>query len=462
MQAAPGAVGALPVRRAALLGGLLAAVLLLSLWITRAPIEIPILATVAAILFLATILRAEAGLVILILSMLLSPEIPVVGLGGGGLEGSRSIVLRTEDLLLMLVGFAWIARMAIDKDLGAIRRTRLNVWIFAYSACCLFSTLIGIETGRVRPLQGLCFVAKYVEYFIIFFMTVNYVRSGERLRRLLAAALVTAALIGAYGWWQMPSGIRPSAPFEGHEGEPNTLGGYLVLVFSVACALALTLPADRTRWKRGCALLAMFVVPPLLATLSRSSWIALAASLAVLVALSPRRRLLLGATCVAAALLFLAHPQKLEERLLYTFHGEEQDPHSVQVGRMELDPSASARLSSWGAALQGFAEHPLTGWGVTGFGFLDAQYFRILVEIGAFGLAAFVMLVGTAGVTFYRASTSARDPLYRGLGLGMTAGLGGLLAHAIGTNTFMLIRVMEPFWLLTGLVVACESFAREA
>ncbi len=44
----------------------------------------------------------------------------------------------------------------------------------------------------------------------------------------------------------------------------------------------------------------------------------------------------------------------------------------------------------------------------------------------------------------------------------MTAGLGGLLAHAIGTNTFMLIRVMEPFWLLTGLVVACESFAREA
>ncbi|OLE67663.1 MAG: hypothetical protein AUG09_01340 [Acidobacteria bacterium 13_1_20CM_2_68_7] len=95
MQATPGAEGALPVRRAALLGGLLLAVLLLSLWITRSPIEVPILATVAAILFLATVLRAEAGLVILILSMLLSPEIPVAGLGGGGLEGSRSLVLRT-------------------------------------------------------------------------------------------------------------------------------------------------------------------------------------------------------------------------------------------------------------------------------------------------------------------------------------------------------------------------------
>src|SRR5262245_28907259 len=151
MTAAPGAVGALPVRRNALLAALLTALLVLSLWITRAPIEVPLFAAVAAVLFLATLLHTEAGLVILIASMLLSPEIPLGGAGGGGLEGSRSVILRTEDLVLLLVGFAWIARMAIHKDLGAIRRTSLNTCIFAYSACCLFSTLVGIETGRVRP-----------------------------------------------------------------------------------------------------------------------------------------------------------------------------------------------------------------------------------------------------------------------------------------------------------------------
>src|SRR2546428_7023916 len=275
MGAAPGAVGALPVRRAAVLGGLLLAVLLLSLWIPRAPIDPPVVATVPAILFLASLLHAEAGLVILILSMLLSPEIPVAGLGGSGLEGSRSVVLRTEDLLLMLVGFAWIARMAIHKDLGAIRRTRLNVWIFAYSACCLFSTLIGIEAGRVRPLEGLCFVAKYIEYFIIFFMTVNYVRSGAQLRRLLAAALITAALLGAYGWWQMPSGIRPSAPFEGPEGEPNTFGGDPVLVFSPPRALALDLPGVLAHLQPGFAPPPVPFIPPPPATLSRSLLVAL-------------------------------------------------------------------------------------------------------------------------------------------------------------------------------------------
>lgn len=459
MNASPGTAGVLPAKSAALVAGLALSLLLLALWITNAPLELPIVATVAAILFLATILHAEAGLIILILSMLLSPEIPLGGAGGGGLEGSRSVILRTEDLLLLLVGFAWIARMAIHKDLGAIRRTRLNTCIFAYSACCLLSTLIGIEAGRVRPLVGLCFVAKYVEYFIIFFITLNYVRTGDQFRRLLAAALITAALIGAYGWWQIPSGARPSAPFEGKEGEPNTLGGYLVLVFSVACAMALTLPAGWRRWKRGCAALAVSVIPPLLATLSRSSWIGLSASLATLLALSPARRRLFGMVCVAAVLLFFIHPASVENRILYTFQGEDE---SVQVGRVKLDSSSSARLTSWGDALRGFVQHPVAGWGVTGYGFLDAQYFRILVEIGAVGFAAFALLVGAAGTLFYRVSTSHPDPLVRGLGLGMTAALAGLLAHAIGTNTFMLIRVMEPFWLLTGLVVAAAAIAKEA
>lgn len=91
---------------------------------------------------------------------------------------------------------------------------------------------------------------------------------------------------------------------------------------------------------------------------------------------------------------------------------------------------------------------------MTGYGFLDAQYFRILVELGAVGFAAFALLAGSAGRAFHLAFARLQDPLHRGLGLGMCAGLVGLLAHAVGTNTFMLIRVMEPFWLLSGLVVA--------
>jgi O-antigen ligase len=441
-----------PMARKGLLGFALCCALLVALWIGRAPVHLPLLVAGAAVLFLATLLNNEAGLVILVLSMLLSPEIALGSGGGASLEGSRNLVLRTEDLILLLVGLAWFARMAIHKDLGAVRRTRLNAFIGAYTACCLVSTLIGIEVGRVRPVVGLCYVTKYIEYFIIFFITVNYVRTPEKLRRLLAALLITAGLICVYAYWQMPAGVRPSAPFEGPKGEPNTLGGYLVMIFSVAAAIALTVP--HPGWRRACAVLAIGTVPPLLATLSRSSWLAMGGTLLALLILSPSRRRLAAAIIVGGALLLLVQPENVVDRVAYTFQGRED---TVAFGEIRLDPSSSARLSSWRAAIGAFTQHPFLGWGVTGYGFLDAQYFRVLVELGLVGFAAFAGLLAAIGRSFYRCFTSLGDPLHRALALGMTAAFVGLLLHSVGANTFILIRIMEPFWLLTGLVLAAQA-----
>jgi hypothetical protein len=32
-----------------------------------------------------------------------------------------------------------------------------------------------------------------------------------------------------------------------------------------------------------------------------------------------------------------------------------------------------------------------------------------------------------------------------------------LLVHGLGANTFTIVRIMEPFWLLTGLVVSAQK-----
>ena len=428
-----------------------------ALAVAHAPLALSLAAGCGLVLFGAALLSAEAGFVILIASMLLSPEIPLGSAGRGGIDASRSVVLRTEDLLLLLIGFAWLARMAIHKDLGAFRRTRLNGVIAAFAACCLLSTLLGIGAGRVRPVAGLCFVAKYVEYFVLYFMTVNYVRTPEALRRLLVALLLTAGAITLYAWWQIPQGVRPSAPFEGTPGEPNTLGGYLVLVFAVAASLWQTLPASALR--RGCGILAIAVLPPLVATLSRSSWIGFAGAFVVLVLFAPRRAPLLAWGAVGLATLLLAMPDAMQKRLAYTFTAEGDD--GVKVGRLQFDPSSSARMQSWGAAVRGWKSHPIAGHGITGYGFIDAQYFRILVETGLLGLAAFTALLVACGALFWRARSALEEPLQRGLATGMLAAFAGLLLHAIGTNTFLLIRIMEPFWLLTALVVAAMALREE-
>jgi hypothetical protein len=50
----------------------------------------------------------------------------------------------------------------------------------------------------------------------------------------------------------------------------------------------------------------------------------------------------------------------------------------------------------------------------------------------------------------YRRSS---EPFTKGLALGMLAGCAGLLAHGIGANTFIIVRIMEPFWFVTAMVI---------
>jgi len=44
-------------------------------------------------------------------------------------------------------------------------------------------------------------------------------------------------------------------------------------------------------------------------------------------------------------------------------------------------------------------------------------------------------------------------PLSKGLIMGYMVGFVGLLVHAIGSNTFVIIRIAEPFWFFTAIVV---------
>ncbi len=61
------------------------------------------------LVFIVTLVNTDAGLTVLIFSMLLSPEILV-----GQIPG-RDIVIRFEDLLLPVITFAWFAKTAVNK-----------------------------------------------------------------------------------------------------------------------------------------------------------------------------------------------------------------------------------------------------------------------------------------------------------------------------------------------------------
>ena len=360
------------------------------------------------------------------------------------------LILRIEDLILVTVTLAWFARTAIFKELGLIRKTPLNAPMGAYVASLVLATLLGVLTGNVQPMRGIFFTLKYIEYFVVYFMTVNYVREERQALRLLGTAFGTCAIAAVIGIAQIPSGERVAAPFEGQYGEPNTFGGYLV--FMLALIVAQILSARTLQARLGWVAFSCLVVLPFLFTLSRSSWLAAVPMLLTLILLSPRRLMLmvgLGILVITGSFVF---PKQVVDRYNYTLD-EKFDRGDYQIGGKRLDSSTSARLDSWKQGLQTWTERPFFGYGVTGTGFMDAQFVRVLVEAGLFGLAIFLWLLWRTFRVAWDTYRHAIGTPFEGLTLGYVAGLIAMIVHSIGANTFIIVRIMEPFWFVTGVIV---------
>jgi O-Antigen ligase len=424
------------------------------------PLPYLLAACLALAAFILVFIRSEAGLYFVLFSMLLSPEF---GAGSQRLAEGRGVVIRLEDLLLLVIGLGWLAKMAINKDLGVAIRTRLNRPIVAYVGATLLATVVGVLSGTVRTTAGWFYVLKYVEYFVVFYMTLNNLRDREQAWRLMMAAFLTAGIVSVIGLAQIPGGQRVSAPFEGEAGEPNTFGGYLLLMMGILAGLALE---TRQLWVRLASLgLVGLMFAPFMFTLSRASYLGLPPVLLTLAVLSRNRRVvivLLG-LCLLLSPVLLTDlvPKAVRERVAYTFKPEAGQA-TVRIGKVALDPSTSERFNAMRSAIRGWTRRPILGYGVTGFHFLDTQYFRSLVETGIVGLAVFLWLVAAALRSAGESLALLRDADDRGVVIGFLAGTAGILIHAFGSNTFIIIRIMEPFWFFMAVVVALPMLAARA
>jgi O-antigen ligase len=420
-------------------------------------------AALLLIALIASFLNTELALHIILLSMLLSPEIVVGGVGGIsiGKPGTKGdvLVLRMEDLVLVAVALAWFARTAIFKELGLIRKTPLNRAILTYVVSLVLATLLGVLLGNVRPVRGFFFTLKYVEYFVVYFMAVNYIQEERQVWRLLATVFLTCAISAVIGIAQIPSGERVGAPFEGKFGEPNTFGGYLV--FMLALILGQALSASTIPSGLGWLAFSGLVTLPLLYTLSRSSWLAAIPMLLTLIVLSPRRLLLMMGLGVLVILGPLAFPKQVVDRYNYTLN-EKVDRGEYSIGGARLDASTSARFDSWKTGVKGWTDRPLFGYGVTGFGFMDAQFMRVLVETGLVGLAAFLWLLWRIWQVAWDTHRRLAGSRFEGICIGYLAGLVAMIIHAIGANTFIIVRIMEPFWFVTSVIVALPGLIAES
>ncbi len=436
-------------------------------------IEVAIAAGLAVALSFLSFAKVKLVLYFLIFICLFSPEIqvsPVLGTAS-----KRPITIRIEDFVLVVLVITWLARAAVNRQLGLMFRTPLNRPIIAYSLIAILATLLGYIYGWVEPGLGpSLFVLKYIQYFVLFFVVMNYIETPRDLRWLVIAGVLTYAAMCIYGLAQIPGGYRPTT-FAEQPAAPNTLAGYLLLMIGICGGLLLF--TKSALHKLGWVALLVPGLVLLVYTLSRSGWAGLIGILAVLLVFSRQRIALVGGLAIGAAFLFLIGfqagwlPEPVEERVEMTLGRYERYPGMPQPARfmgIDLDLSASERYWSYHESLGTWWERSvthgiplLTGSGVLGGSpFVDGQYVRVLAETGLLGLFAFIALLAAIWRHVWRSYHELTIPWYRGLAIGYLAGFAGLMIHALAANTFIIVRIMEPFFIFTGIVMLLPHMER--
>ncbi|MBN1527386.1 MAG: O-antigen ligase family protein [Candidatus Omnitrophica bacterium] len=425
------------------------AILLISTFIGL-PVKYPLIFILGSIVFSISFFNTDLALIILIFSMLLSPEYAI-----GEVTG-RAVVVRADDVFLIVVFLGWIAKMAIKKELGLLKTTPLNIPIFLYIITCLISSFIGIMEGRLKAAHVAFYVLKYVEYFLLFFMVSNNLRTTKQAKKFVAFLLLTCFLVCVYALTQTPLGGRVTAPFEGEGGEPNTFAGYLLLM--TAIIIAFILYPETEHKTIALIVLCCMAFLSFLLTLSRGGWLSFLPMLATFIILDRRARLpLLLALIVGVVLLPLMAPHAVHKRVKDTF-AYRWKTYRVFGNEISVDKSVAARIDSWGVGFQRWKSRPILGYGVPAGVVIDNQYTRVLNETGVVGLTFFAWILIVVFRTAKRVYSMAEDNNFaRAVSLGFMAGFIGLLAQSASAAVFVIIRIMEPFWFLAAIIVVLEE-----
>jgi putative inorganic carbon (HCO3(-)) transporter len=426
---------------------------------------LPVAALGAGILAYAVLCAAdlEAAFILILAVVPFSVEMHIPGTGS-------ALQVPTEPMLFVALA-AWLLRFLARKSSILKARGFTLALLLALAACLVSIIDCAYRFTAVKATMNAAWYAMFGIFLI------NNVRSRGRLLALVAAWLLTGTAIALYslanvaaGHYYKWAGLWYAFPFFTEHG---SFAAYLSFVFTLALALALEV--------RGVAKLilgavALLVGSQVVLSLTRGAWFGLAGATVLMVVVSGRRLrrpanalLLLIGLCAATALFVGTGSTRVLEKTSKLITDTEY------VSNLE-------RLNRWYAGWNMFRSDPLTG---VGFGAYSdsylkfrrfpleteqsekrmgahSEYLRVLAETGLVGFLAAGVVFLVLARTVWRVLRRARDPVLRGVAVGLTAGLVTYLIHAFVNNFMAYDKVAIPVWASVGILFALDAWGSTA
>jgi len=295
-----------------------------------------------------------------------------------------------------------------------------------------------------------------LKYLAIFFIIANVIDTEARIATLIRVLALASCIPAIGAIWSHAAGEHlvegDRAGWIGVFANPNDLAYYLVV--GVAMVLAAANAAHSRRRKVAWWLLMAPIFYAILLTQSRGGMLA-ACVVGLFWALRSFKRapLVIGAACIAAAIVFVSPNNPWSRRTQEaTAYGE--------------DVSAQGRIDAWRTGLNIARERPFTGVGAGAFVIAWPQFapgdageartqhntfIQLLSELGIPALLIFIGALAAAALGMRRAGKirSTLQPYARGI----EAGLAGFVVCSIWGG----IAFTWPVYLLLGLAFAARQ-----
>ena len=202
------------------------------------------------------------------------------------------------------------------------------------------------------------------------------------------------------------------------------------------------------------------VAATLLATMycfSRGAYLAVIASVLILGLVKDRKLLLI--CCLFLFTWQAVVPKAVTERVNMTHDDNGQ-----------LEASAQERVDLWADAERSFLQYPVFGKGYATFQFGDHVadlkdthnwYVKVLVETGVVGFAITLAMLQQMFSLAFRVFRKSRDPMYRGLGLGLFVCLCCLAITNFFGDRWTYVEINGLLWVLIGAAIRADTLRLE-
>ncbi len=378
--------------------------------------------------------------------------------------GSSPMILSSywDELALLLCFGIWFYKWLRYHKEKPYRATPLDISIILFmllGVILLFAAapdfLIGVEGLRV-----------VIQYMLWFFVVTQLLRTPEGAKRILNIVLLTGFLISLHGIYQYIIAVDiPAGWLDEMEGTVRTrvfsiftscnmMAGFLATLIPISVGLFF---AEKNRTRKiyyGIAFCTMWL--SLLFTMSRAGWVFCFAALVVFVWLKNKKMVLPALLAMAALFIFaIIFVPSVANRILYVI-----SPQYV------VSSMSGGRFFRAAESFPLFIDNIWTGMGLGQFGgsvaishklndtfSMDNYYLKTAVEMGIFGIAAFMILMYNTFTWCSRAISKIRDKEQKDWVRGIVSSIVVVILYNLTENMLEIPLIASYFWMFAGIVM---------